>query len=86
MVSIKLNVKDDLAHAMRQLNQPLPDAALEAIVLELYRRRILTSGKAGPMLGMKRFEFVKYASRLGIAFFDMDADEWKAEMELIKKI
>lgn len=86
MVCIKLDLKDDLALAMRELNQPLTEVAQEAIVLELYRRRILTSGRAGPMLGMERFEFVKYASRLGIAFFDMEPEEWDAEMELIKKI
>jgi hypothetical protein len=28
---------------------------------------------------MSRFEFVRYASRLGIPFFDLTDDEWKAE-------
>ena len=49
------------------------------MVLELYRRGLLSSGKAAELSNMERFEFVRYASRLGIAFFDMTEDEWKAE-------
>lgn len=50
------------------------------MVLELYRRAVLSSGKAAELLNMERFEFVRYASRLGIAFFDMTEDEWEAEV------
>ena len=49
------------------------------MTLELYRRGVISSGKAAELLSMPRFEFVHYASRLGIAFFDMTEDEWKAE-------
>ena len=31
------------------------------------------------LLSMSRFEFIRYASRLGIAFFDLTEDEWQAE-------
>jgi len=55
-------------------------AIKEIAVLELYRRRDISSGKAAELLGMERFEFVRYASRLGIPFLDMD------EMELDEEI
>ncbi|MBN1485049.1 MAG: UPF0175 family protein [Chloroflexia bacterium] len=58
-----------------------PDEALrEVAVLELYRRREISSGKAAELLGMERFEFVHYAGRLGIPFFDLDEDELIAEV------
>lgn len=48
-------------------------------MLELYRRGIISSGKAGDLLGMQRFDFVRYAGDLGIPFFRMNKDEWEAE-------
>jgi hypothetical protein len=30
---------------------------------------------------MPRWEFVRYASRLGMAFFDMTKGEWEAEVQ-----
>ena len=56
------------------------------MVLELYRRAVISSGKAAELVNMERFEFVHYASRLGIAFFDMTEDEWKAEVTLAKTV
>jgi predicted HTH domain antitoxin len=42
---------------------------------ELYRLGKFSSGKAAEYLDMERFEFIKYASRLGIPFIDMDMEE-----------
>jgi predicted HTH domain antitoxin len=50
------------------------------IVLELYRRGTLSSGKAGELLGMARMDFIQHASRLGIPYFALTVDEWDAEM------
>ena len=49
------------------------------IVLELYRRGAISSGKAAELLSMKRIDFIKHASRLGIPYIDMTEDEWAAE-------
>jgi len=49
------------------------------ILLELYRRGAISSGKAAELLGMPRLDFIRYASHLGIPFIDMTADEWEAE-------
>jgi predicted HTH domain antitoxin len=79
MNTISLNLEDDVAALLLATNQPLHQAAREFIILELYRRGTLSSGKAAELLEMPRWEFVRYASRLGIAFFDMTETEWQAE-------
>lgn len=79
MNTINLTLEDDLTALLLATNQPLQQAAREFIILELYRRGTLSSGKAAELLGMSRWEFVRYASRLGIAFFDMTETEWQAE-------
>ncbi|MGH7200145.1 MAG: UPF0175 family protein [Planctomycetaceae bacterium] len=39
----------------------------------------MSSGKAADLLGLERFEFTSFASRLGIPFFEMTDDEWAVE-------
>jgi len=79
MSAIQLDLEEEIAVLLQGSNQPVHQVARELIVLELYRRGTISSGKAAQLLEMSRFEFIRYASRLGIAFFDLTDDEWKAE-------
>jgi predicted HTH domain antitoxin len=64
----------------------IPEKLKELSILELYRRKEISSGKAAELLGMERFEFVRYASRLGIPFFDMSKEELEKDLESAKRI
>ena len=86
MSTVKLVLEDDLEALLQQTNQPVETAAREMIVLELYRRGVLSSGKAGEHLGMSRLAFIHHASDLGIAFYDMSKDEWEAEKAAAKSL
>lgn len=86
MRAINLNLENDLAALLHQSNQPLQETVREFVVLELYRRGTISSGKAAQSLGMPRFDFVRYASRLGIAFYEMTPDEWENEKAQISRI
>jgi predicted HTH domain antitoxin len=79
MNTISINLEEDLVALLHQANQPLERTARELIVLELYPRGTISSGKAVQLLGMSRLEFIQYASRLGIPYFTMTEDEWKNE-------
>ncbi|MFN2230708.1 MAG: UPF0175 family protein [Anaerolineae bacterium] len=79
MGTVHVDLGKDIAVLLRGLHRPVDQAARELIVLELYRRGSISSGKAAQLLGMARFEFVRYASRLGIPFFDLTDEEWAAE-------
>jgi predicted HTH domain antitoxin len=79
MNTMSIDLEEDLVTLLHQLNQPVQDAARELIVLELYRRGTISSGKAAELLGMARQEFIRYASHLGIPYFAMTKDEWEAE-------
>ena len=81
MSAIQLDLDEEIVVLLQGSNQPVPEIARELIVLELYRRGTISSGKAAQLLDMSRFEFIRYASRLGIAFFDLTDDEWNAEQE-----
>jgi predicted HTH domain antitoxin len=79
MNTVTVNLEEDLAVLLHNLNQPVQQAARELIILELYRRGTISSGKAAQLLDMPRFDFIRHASHLGIAFFDLTEDEWNAE-------
>jgi predicted HTH domain antitoxin len=79
MSTISLDLGEDLMAVLHQLNQPVQRAVLELVVLELYRRGMISSGKAAQMLGMSRLEFIHYSSHLGIPYLAMTEDEWEAE-------
>jgi predicted HTH domain antitoxin len=88
MGSVKIELDDDLVEVLRRQgeHQPLERAAREMIVLELYRRAAISGGRAAELLGMDRFDFIRYASDLGIPFFDMTEEEWEAELRTIEKL
>jgi predicted HTH domain antitoxin len=82
-----LELESEWVGVLRPLaDQPLDDFIKELAVLELYRRRAISSGKAATLLGMQRFEFINYASRLGIPFLDMSEAELEAEIAQLQAL
>jgi hypothetical protein len=69
MTVVQLDLEDEIAALLRQSNRPVSQTAREFIVLELYRRGGISSGKAGELLGFARMDFIRYASQLGIPYF-----------------
>ncbi|PYQ05871.1 MAG: hypothetical protein DMF83_13950 [Acidobacteria bacterium] len=86
MSDVKIDIDEALAALLHQTNQPVQEAAREMIVLELYRRGSVSSGKAAELLDTSRLAFLQRASRLGIPFFDMTEDEWAAEQASLKEL
>lgn len=86
MSAITLSLEDELTSLLNQTNQPIERAVRELIVLELYRRGMVSSGKAGQLLGMSRWDFIQHASRLGIPYIDMTEDEWEEERLQIDRL
>jgi predicted HTH domain antitoxin len=82
-----VELNSDLVRFLRPLSdRPLREVTEELLVLELYRRRQLSSGKAAELLGMSRWEFVHYAARQGIAFFDLNEDEIADEFARVDRL
>jgi len=79
MSSVMVEIDEPLAALLHLTKQPVQEAAREMIVLELYRRGVISSGKGAELLGTSRLDFIQHASRLGIPYIDMTEDEWAAE-------
>jgi predicted HTH domain antitoxin len=85
MASTNLDLGEELGALLAKLGQPVEQAAREMIVLELYRREVISSGKAAALLGMARLDFIRRASELGIPYFRFTDDEWQAEVSESKR-
>lgn len=77
--NLRIEIEPSLAALLHQTNRTVQEAAREMIVLELYRRGVISSGKGAELLGTPRLDFIRHASRLGIAYLDLTDDEWAAE-------
>jgi len=86
MAAMQLKLDDDLVALLRRLDQPVQQAARELIVTELYRRELVSSGKAAELIGMSRESFLRRAADLGIPYFRMSAGEARADADRIREL
>jgi len=80
MASTNLDLGEELGSLVANLGKPIEQTAREMIVLEMYRRGLISSGKAAALLGVSRLEFIQHASELGIPYFRFTDDEWQTEV------
>jgi len=85
MDSTVLDLGEDLSGFLATLGRPIEQTAREMIVFELYRRGLISSGKASELLRIPRLEFVQRTSDLGIPYFRFTEDEWQAEVAESKR-
>jgi predicted HTH domain antitoxin len=83
MTKIALELDESLIEILRQVGPTAERAALELIVLELFRRAEVSGGKAAQLLGVSRLEFIQRAGAVGIPFTDYTEEEWEAESRTI---
>jgi predicted HTH domain antitoxin len=69
MEAVPVRLDQGLVEFVEEFQRPAKQAARELIVLELYRQSEVSSGRAAPLLGMEREEFIRYASEQGIPHF-----------------
>ena len=84
-MATQLDLGEELGALVAELGQPVEQVAREMIVLELYRRSLISSGKAAALLGVPRLDFIQRASELGVPYFRFTEDEWQAEVAESKR-
>ncbi len=61
----------------------LDEATREALVMDLFRRGKISTGKACEMLGLARMDFIHRASELGVPVYLTTEEEWVREKATI---
>ncbi len=83
---VELSFPSEVLDMIATTYQDSSDAIKEAAVLELYREGKISSGKAAEILGMDRFEFIRYAGMKGIPYIRVTPDELEEELKLLEKL
>ncbi len=69
MSTVTVELDPELVALLADLDRPVKDSARELIVLELYRRGRVSSGRGAELLGLTREAFLDRASAAGIPYF-----------------
>jgi len=77
---ISLELDDDVVALLRRDDEPLDQTAREVIIMDLYRRAVLSGGRAAELLGMERRAFYRRAADLNIPYFNYTTEDWEAEV------
>ena len=86
MKAARVELDQDLVDLLEELQRPAKEAARELIVLELYRQGEVSSGRAAQLLGMEREEFIRYANKQGVPYFQLEGEELQRELDAVKKL
>ncbi len=84
MPTATVDLGPELTTMLSQGPLPVDETVREMLVLELYRRADISSGRAAELLGMDRESFIRYSCRLGIPFFRMSDEQWDREAAFLK--
>lgn len=84
--TIRLSFPSEILDKISTTYQDSASLIKEAAVLELYREGKVSSGKAAEILGMERFEFIRYAGMKGIPYIRITPKELEEEVKVLKNL
>ena len=74
MSTLNISLPDDIRNTLPIGAEELADLALEALLVRLYERGYLSSGKAAEILHISRRAFLDVLDTYGVTMFDEDVD------------
>ncbi len=74
MSTLNISLPDDIRNTLSIGEEELAALALEALLVRLYERGDLSSGKAAEILHITRAEFLDVLGTYGVSMFDEDID------------
>jgi hypothetical protein len=85
MSVIQFEVDEDLAELLGSSPEQVERSALEKIMLELYRSREISAGRAAEILNLDELTFIRWSGSLGIPYFDTTPEDWANQLRAIEK-
>lgn len=82
MAELKLDLPPDLLKVLQELGDP-QQTVKECVVLELYRRGEISTGKAAELLGMGYRQFLDLLAQRKIPLFRYTSGELEEELQTI---
>lgn len=86
MSQVQINIDEGVSELLGDSPEQIERSALEIIVLDLYRRHIISGGRAAEILGLDLLTFIRWSGSLGVPYIDMTEEEWEQELRAIEKM
>jgi predicted HTH domain antitoxin len=83
MSQTQITIHDDVADLLGDTPEQIERHVYEVLVLDLYRRHVISAGRAAEILGMEKFAFIRWSGSRGIPFIDMTKEEWEEELRVL---
>jgi hypothetical protein len=85
MSQIQITVDESVTELLGDSPEQIERTALEIIVLDLYRRHVISGGRAAEILNLDLLTFIRWSGSLGIPYLDMTSEEWQQELRVLDK-
>jgi predicted HTH domain antitoxin len=86
MSTIQITIDESISDLLGDSPKQIERHALELIVLELFRQRRVSVGRAAALLGLDQLAFIRWSGALGVPFFDMSAEDLEIERQAIEAL
>ncbi len=78
-----VTLENDVADLFGESPEQITQSLVEAGVLDLFRRHVVSRGRAAEILGLNYVEFLQLSNAAGIPYFDWDEDNIEQELRAI---
>lgn len=84
-MNISISLPDEIAAEIGEHWTDVPRRALEALVAEAYREKVITGQQAREMLGLSRHQLDAFLKRAGI-YLDYSVEDLKADRRTLREV
>lgn len=84
MSQIQITVDDSISELLGGSPEEIERAALEIIVLDLYRRHVISVGRAAEILSLDLLSFIRWSGARGVPYFDLTDEDLDEELRAIE--
>lgn len=85
MSQVPIMIDADVVELLGDSPEQIERSVLEVLVLDLYRRREISAGRAAEILNVDELAFIRWSGSLGIPYFDTTPEDWKNQLRAITK-
>lgn len=82
---LSLTLENDVADLFGESPEQIARSLLEAGVLDLYRRHVISRGRAAEILGLSFEEFLRLSNAAGVPYFDWTEGDVELESQAIDR-
>lgn len=86
MSTIQITVDDSIGELLGESPEQIERSALEIIVLDLYRRHVISVGRAAEILDFDLLRFIRWSGARGVPFFDLSDEDLEQERRAIESM